>query len=99
MDYTILKTSPYPAATCTTHPHPHDQQTRPPKKINPKILHKIEPPKTVRQQTIFTTQSTTPKPQNHHIQHAFSPKTPAKTPIHHKQKKRPGKSRTVFNPQ
>jgi hypothetical protein len=41
----------------------------------------------VRQLTTFTTQSTTTSPQKHHDLHAVSPKTPAKTPIHHATKK------------
>jgi hypothetical protein len=50
-------------------------------------LQKIHLPKTHIQQTTFTTQSTTSKPQNHHIQHSLFPKTPAKALFHHKQKK------------
>jgi hypothetical protein len=56
-------------------------------KINLKILQKIDSRKTASHPTIFTTQSTTSKPQNHHAHHPLFPKPPAKTPIHHKQKK------------
>jgi hypothetical protein len=56
-------------------------------KINPSTLQKIHQPKIHIQQTTITTQFTTTKLQNHHIQHSLFPKTPAKTPFHHKQKK------------
>jgi hypothetical protein len=67
-----------------------------PPKINPEKLHKIHPTKTRNQQTIFTTQSTTLRPQNHHILHPLSPKTPAKSTSTTKTKKRPGQKPEPF---
>ena len=56
-------------------------------KIKSEKVEQISAPKSDRQQTTFATLFTTNSPQKHHIYDAFSSKTPAKTPHHHKQKK------------
>jgi hypothetical protein len=43
-------------------------------------------PKNHRQQTSFTTHSTTTSPQKHHTLHSFFLKTPANTALHHREK-------------
>jgi hypothetical protein len=51
------------------------------------------------QQTTFATLFTTTTPQKHHIYDAFFAKNPAKTPLHHKQKKaaRQKPNRPIFS--
>jgi hypothetical protein len=52
-----------------------------PQKVNPQNLHKIHPSKANNKQTTFTTQSTTTKPKNHHIQKRILSKTPSKNTL------------------